>query len=117
MSTHPNAILLLALKPDDGSRKTYRAILAEAGIDAGDSLTLGEQTYHHSVMENDYDDGYQIAADEGDIIIFDMVTYGYGETIEWDKLVVQKEALQAWATGVCERHRCKAKFFITANYW
>lgn len=118
MSTHPNAILLLTLTPDSTSRKTYRAIMSEAGVteDDGD-LKIGFESYHTKVMESDYDDGYQIPAKEGDIIIFNMVTYGYGELIEWDKLVEQKAALQTWADGVCERHQCKAAFYITANYW
>lgn len=117
MSAHPNVILLLTLKPDDLSRKTLRAIQSEAGIDDGGSLKIGEQSYHVSVMESEYDDGYQISADEGDIIIFDMVTYGYGEKIEWSKLIAKKDALELWALVACERHKCSAKIFVTANYW
>lgn len=118
MSTHPNAILLLILKPDDSTRKTLRAILAEAGVkDASDGLKIGGSDYHIDAMENDYAEDYQITADEGDIIVFDMVTYGYGKVIPWDKLVVQKVSLEKWAAGVCERHKCTAAFFVTANYW
>lgn len=117
MSTHPNVILLLTLKPDELSRKTLRAIRDEAGIDDDGSLKIGDHDYHVSVMETDYDDGYQISSDEGDIIIFDMITYGYGEKVEWSKLVSQKDALEVWASAACERHKCSAKIFITANYW
>lgn len=116
MSTHPNAILLLCLKPDDLARKTFRAILEEAG-GSENSIKIKDTSYHIDVMENDYDDGYQITADEGDIIVFDMVTYGYGERIPWDQLAAQKWGLVEWAQGVCERHRCTASFYITANYW
>ena len=117
MSTHPNAILLLTLKPDDLARKTYRAILDEAGIRDGDSLKIGGQPYHIDVMESGYSEDYQISADEGDIIVWCMATYGYGETIEWEKLVAIKAALDSWAAGICERHKCTPKFFMTANYW
>lgn len=117
MSTHPNAILLLALTPDDLARKTHRGILAELGIDDDDTIKIGGEEYHQKVMEEDYDDGFQIAARAGDIIVLDMVTYGYGETIEWSRLEAQKVALEEWARGICERHRCSAKIFITANYW
>jgi hypothetical protein len=117
MSTHPNAMLLLVLKPDDGSRKTHRAICAELGIELDDSINIGEESYHQAVMESEYDDGFQISADEGDIIVFDMVTYGYGERIEWDKLVTQKAALEEWAKGICERHKCTPSFYVSANYW
>lgn len=115
MSTHPNAVLLLILKPDDLARKTYRAILQEA--DREDDLIIGGERYNIDVMESDYAEDYQIAAKEGDIIVFDMVTYGYGEVIEWDKLAAQKAALEEWAKGICERHKCSASFFVTANYW
>jgi hypothetical protein len=115
MSTHPNAILLLVLKPDDLTRKTYRAILEEAGRE--DDLMIGGDRYNIEVMESTYDESHQIAADEGDIVVFDMVTYGYGERIEWDKLVAQKSVLEEWAAGICERHKCTASFYVTANYW
>lgn len=120
MSTHPNAILLLTLKPDDLARKTFRAILVELGIEPNEdspSIKIEGDSYHAAVMENDYDDGNQIAADKGDIILWDLVTYGYGERIEWEKLEAQKAALAAWAAGICERHKCSAKFYVTANYW
>lgn len=117
MSTHPNAILALALKPDNTARKTFRAIMEEAGLKEDDQIKIDGADYHVTVMEESYDDGYQIAADEGDIVLFDMVTYGYGETIEWSKLEKQKNALAAWADGVCQRHQCTAKIFVTANYW
>jgi len=117
MSTHPNAILMLALKPDDLARKTYRAIQAELGIKDDDTIKIGEATYHNMVMESDYDEGFQISADEGDIVLWDPVTYGYGDRIAWDKLAEQKAALEEWAKGICERHHCSASIFVTANYW
>ena len=85
MSTHPNAILLLTLTPDDLARKTLRNILEEAKvykwneegvIDFEGEIKLGDNRYHHKVMESDYDEDMQISAKEGDIIIYDMVTYG-----------------------------------------
>lgn len=119
MSTHPNAILVLALTPDGTTRKTFRAICAEEGVTPDDStkIKVGRSYYWIDVMEGDYHDDFQISAIEGDIIIFDMVTYGYGEIIEWDKLVTQKAALEVWAVGICERHACTARFFVTSNYW
>ena len=120
MSTHPNAILLVTLTPEDGARKTFRAICAEtdSAIDDGSaSIKIAERLFHAMVMEDDYDENYQIGAKEGDIVLFDMVTYDYGDTIEWDKLAAQKTALEQWAVGICERHKCTSKFFVTANYW
>jgi hypothetical protein len=116
MSTHPNAILLLVLKPDDLARKTHRAIMEEAG-GKEDSIKIDGDNYHCYVMESDYEEGFQITADKGDIIVFDMVTYGYGERIAWAELERKKQSLEKWSAGVCERHHCKAAFYVTANYW
>lgn len=117
MSTHPNAMLILQLTPDDGSRKTHRAICAELGIDADDSIEIGDATYHHRVMEEDYDESNQLSAPEGSIVLWDHVTYGYGERVAWNELVAQKAALDEWAKGICKRHRCTAAVFVSANYW
>ena len=115
--THPNALLILALTPDDLSRKTYRAIMEEEKIEDEDSFKIGKKSYHHMVMENDYDKDNQISAKEGDIILWDLVTYGYGEVISWKKLDEQKQALEEWAKKICEQHHCNYEIFISANYW
>ena len=68
-------------------------------------------------MENDYDDSNQLSAKEGDIVLYDLVTYGYGEMVTWEKLEAQKQVLEEWAKGVCERHKCSYQIFVGANYW
>ena len=117
MSAHPNAMLLLELTPDEGSRKTHRAILAELGLQADDSINIGDDMYHQMVMESNYDEGHQITAPEGSIVLWNHATYGYGERIAWDELVAQKARLDEWAKGICERHKCSAQVFVSANYW
>jgi hypothetical protein len=119
VSTHPNAILLLTLTPEGLSRKTMAAILEEAGIGPEEDLKIegASAEYSHKVMESGYDEDWQISAQEGDLIFFDLVTYGYGEVISWEALEKQKNALEEWAKGICERHHCAYKIFITANYW
>jgi len=118
MSTHPNVILKLALTPEDLARKTYRAIRVEAGAVNDDAdITVGSENYHTVVMESDYDEGWQLSAKEGDILVFDLVTYGYGEEIAWDKLAAQKAELEQWAMGICERYHCTFSISVTANYW
>lgn len=117
MSTHPNAILLVTITPGGLSRRTMAAILAETNTDADSDLKLGLYSYHHKVMESDYDEGWQIAAKEGDLLFFDLVTYGYGEQVPWEKLEAQKMELEAWAKGICERHHCTYAISVTANYW
>jgi len=118
MSVHPNAILLLALTPDDLARKTHKSILTEYGKpEDDDDIRIGETDFHTAVMEEDYLEDFQISAKKGDIVVFDMVTYGYGEVMEWEKLEALKSSLEAWAKEVCEKYNCKHKIFITANYW
>lgn len=118
MGTHPNAMLLLVLTPDDLTRKTHRAILAEAGVPSEDyDIEIGGEGYHHRVMEQDYYEDSQITAKEGDIVLWDLVTYGFGERVTWAKLEAQKAALEEWAKGVCERHKCNYEIFVSANYW
>lgn len=119
MSTHPNAMLLLALTPDDTARKTYRAILEESGVKAdGGSFEIGGTIYHHhGVMEDTWEENNQLSLPEGTIYVMDLVTYGYGDKVTWDKLVTQKAALDEWAKGICERHCCTAEVFVGANYW
>lgn len=117
MGIHPNAILLLTLTPDDLARKTYRNILADTNTEDDYDIKIEGNNYHYRIMEDSYDKSYQIAAKEGDIILFNYITYGYGEVIEWDEVEKQKKELEAWAKMICEKHNCSYKIFITANYW
>ena len=119
MSTHPNVILLAVLTPDDLARKTYRALCAEyaGGEDSDNDFKIGSRSYHHEVMEGDYHESWQISAPEGSIIVFDLVTYGYGEFVTWQALREQYIALSEWATSVCDRYKCKFDIRVTANYW
>lgn len=117
MSTHPNVLLVLALTPDGLSRKTMRDILSDLVVDAFDDVTIGAHQYHHLIMESDYDEGFQVAANEGDLVFLDMVTYGYGETVAWDELEAQKNELAEWAEQICQVHHCSWRVYVTANYW
>jgi hypothetical protein len=120
MSTHPNVILACALKPDSTTRKTHREIMAEKPLDdkaMTDDITIGSKEYHVTVMEQDYDEASQISADEGDIVFWHLVTYGYGETIEWNTLKVLEAELEEWAKVICAKHHCSYRIFVTANYW
>jgi len=119
MSTHPNALLIAELIPDDLSRKTYRAILAEVSgenVDVKD-IEIGEDSYHTILMEADYDHSSQISAREGSIVLWNPVTYGYGETIEWSTLQAQRDRLEAWCKDICPRYHCAYKIVVSANYW
>ncbi len=108
---------MAALTPDGLSRKTMAAILAETNTEADDDIKINGKDYHHKIMEDDYEEGWQIASKKGDLLFFDLVTYGYGEAIKWADLEAQKLALEAWVKGVCERHHCAYEIRVSANYW
>jgi hypothetical protein len=115
MSQHPNVILRCTLTPLGLAKQTMRAILMSKKTEA--YIKIGNYNYHTKVMENDYDDNFQISSYEGDLIFLDFVTYGFSEQIIWDKLVEQKNELELWAKDVCIRHNCTYKINITANFW
>lgn len=92
----------------------------EAGLDADDAdgqIEIDGVGYDVVIMAGTYDESFQVSADEGDIVLLDMVTYGYGARIEWSKLEMQKTALEKWAADACAKHQCKYQIHITANYW
>jgi hypothetical protein len=122
MGSHPNVILQCNLTPNDLSRKTYRDILKEMKGKEEDDLTstikIGDEEYHIKVMEESYDaDGMQIAAKVGDIAVWDLVTYGFGEQITWEKLASAKAALERFAVLMCQKFNCDYKIVVTANFW
>lgn len=123
MSAHPNVILLLTLTPQDLARKTMREILVANGIQVDDEyhkdddVKIGGAEYHHEIMESDYNDSWQISGKEGDLLFFDLVTYGYGEQIKWEKLEAQKRELEEWAKSICDNHHCTYQISVAANYW
>jgi hypothetical protein len=118
MSSHPNVLLICALTPDGLARKTWRDIIAEFQVaDPADDIEIGGEAYQHFVAEGEYEEDCQISTTEGDIIIYDLVTYGYGEAVTWEKLEAQKNNLEAWAIEVCVRHHCRYEIRVSANYW
>lgn len=121
MSTHPNAILLLTLTPDDLPMKTLRAILEDEGIKIADEapVVIGtlDDHYKYLVLESDYDESWQLSGTKGDILFHSFLTYGYGETIPWSAVQRRYDELDQWAQRVCEKHHCNYNISITANYW
>jgi hypothetical protein len=120
MGTHPNAILMVVLTPDELSRKTMRDILGNDYERDGNSIViddLGGHDYHSLIMEDSFDEGFQIAANEGDLVFFKFITYGYGDAIVWKELESVKYQLEQWAQKICKEHHCSYSIQITANYW
>jgi hypothetical protein len=121
MSIHPNVILMVVLTPDNLSRKTYREILLandDGNMSAEDNnIKIDNKTYNVFVAESEYNEIWQISVPEGSIVIMDMVTYGYGESITWNKLEQQKNVLENWAKKTCEEYKCTYSIEVSANYW
>lgn len=91
----------------------------DAGLDPdGDGrLKIGADDFRMLVMESDYDEGDQIGAPEGSIIVFRLVTYGYGESLSWQELDTMRAPLDAWATEAGTKHGFKHEIRIGANHW
>lgn len=119
MSTHPNVMLQCVLTVDDGSRKTERALLEDyAGTGMYDDyVKIADLHYKVSVMGSDYDEGYQISADEGQIVLHEYLTYGYGETVDFETVCKRAAELKEWAESAKEKHKFSYVIRIGANYW
>jgi len=117
MSSHPNAILMAILKPDDLPMKTKRNIMEFSGAEDDYDIPIGKKEYHLKVMTDDYDENNQIRAKQSDIVIYDLITYGYGDKIMWEVLEQQKKELEEWVKLICEKFHCSYEIYISANYW
>ena len=117
MSTHPNVILMAVLTPKGLARQTMAAILGKPYVRDHHDVEIGGEDYHTLVMEEDYDDGMQISAKEGDLVFYDLVTYGYGEVIAWADLEARKAKLEEWAKNAAQIHACDWRIEVSANYW
>lgn len=119
MGTHPNTMLILTLMPDNLARKTFREIQERYGKPTDrDYVTVGGEDFSLLIMEADYDEGFQLSAPEGSIVLMDMVTYGRGQTINIERLVALSDALRVWAGPVCEEFKCSiTDIRVGANYW
>jgi hypothetical protein len=143
VSTHPNVILKGTVRAQGTTRALLRKLLAENREEIPDDqlpvrhdkegrpienrvlggfvresrdedqLFIGAFSYDTLVMEEAYDTGWQISGEEGDLIVFDLVTYGYGEAISWKDLEGRARDMRAWA----ERHNLELDIAISANYW
>lgn len=127
MGSHPNAMLMAIFTPDGLARKTYRDIIAEFGLDAssdfvnlkigGDPNNKYDCSYNIVIMEDSFLDEISIETQEGDIVVYDYITYGYCEKIKWEDLTRQQSELSEWACGICDRHNCTVEFYVSANFW
>ena len=118
MSTHPNLVLMAILTPDDLTRKTARAIMSDNNLkEESDELKIGKQGYYIIVMEDDWDESHQITAPIHSIVLHELMTYGYGESVSWDELNKAKIYLDAWCDANCHKYNCKYEIRVSANYW
>jgi hypothetical protein len=112
-------MLQCVLTVNDGARKTQRALKAAypGKYTDEDRIKIGERDYSLTVMESDYDEGYQISADEGQIVLHEYLTYGYGETVAVDDMLARIAAVKAWAEEAKGPHGFTYEIRIGVNYW
>lgn len=117
MSTHPNVMLQCVLTVNGGTRKTQRELLRAYGEPDGDDIKIDGTSCNVTVMESDYDEGWQISADEGQIVLHEYLTYGYGEIVTIDDMMARVLAIKAWAEEAKETHGFTYEIRIGANFW
>lgn len=142
MSTHPNVILKCSIKAEGTTRKLLRDLLTQNRVDTSDNqlplmtdckgkvmisrdgtemrqlrtdseIAIGDFVYDTLIMESEYDEGMQISGQEGDLIIYDFVTYGYGEDVSWRELSLRVKQLTEWA----DSQSLEYEISVSANYW
>lgn len=117
-------MLQLVLKPKDpdfNARKFFQApplddTEGDEDGDDGFEVVISGRSYTATVFdEEEYDDGYQIEGKEGQIVLHEYLTYGYGETVEFSEVVRLVNNLRAWADdrSMIFDHSVR----IGANYW
>ena len=141
MGAHPNAMIMAVLTLDQGMRKTERLIFEhcedrkiECSLEGGTIKILNGKRgnpnppewpegypltddWSVQVMESDYEEGYQISAKEGQIVIHGYLTYEYGETVKWVELEAQKKQLMDLLDPMTKDLEFTYEIVIGANYW
>ena len=109
---------MIILSPQGLARKTMKDILGyDYSRDDIGEIKIGNYKYSPIVMEEDYDECLQIKAREGDLVFYNLITYGYGETISWEDLEKAKNDLGKWGEKMCKKYNCNMKIEVSANYW
>lgn len=118
MSIHPNAIMMMVYE-GDAAETIYNELDGGEMETTGSSaeLQIGGTEWRLLLMQDSYDESDQISAPEGSLVFFDLITYGYGDTIAWEKCVAWQAALEAYGKELVQKHGGKISFYITANYW
>lgn len=76
-----------------------------------------ERSWYALLMSTAYNKEFEITGEPGTIIVFDCLTMGSGKKLSWAHAEEEKNTLEAWASGVCERHGAVFNIVLTANYW
>lgn len=116
MSDQPNVMLMAVLTPDDLARRTARAICEELHTTGAGDFQLGGKWFTVTIMEDNYDDTYQIKAMEGQIVVHCYLTYGYGLYMAWAEVVMLVNELERVIVDLCEKFHCTHEIVIGANY-
>jgi hypothetical protein len=120
MSMHPNTLLLAVLKPLDDNVDSFEIMKKyfSSGEDENYGyVTIKQKDYTCKQLIDGYDEDYQIEVDEGDIVLFTMVTYGYADKTPWNAVKKQELYLSDWLFSVRKEINCSYEIYLTANMW
>ena len=109
--------MIAVLTPDDLTRRTLRAIIAGNLSTDDDYIKIAGEDWHIKPMEGDYDENFQIKAKEGDIIVFNMFTYGYGDFATWKSVSAMHDSLVDWCEECKGTYNFSYEIRMSANYW
>lgn len=136
MSTHPNALLLVAFSNGvEGFDKLAAKLGREGmvgtfadkdeddesdGVDRAIEVKLGKRSLNGTFYRY-YDDGFQIGpaddAEDGETIFSGTLTYGYGETLDLEAFNALIADVHAWANPLATELGLTYKIRLSANYW
>ena len=123
MSMHPNTMLLAILKPKYTGECIFEKIWNQIADEDGEEGEYGELYLRNSsykcinYSKDSYLEDYQIELEEGEVAIFDMVTYGYSDKTEWNKVEQQKKELEEWLVEYSNKIDFSFVMYLSANLW
>lgn len=132
---HPsaNVMLMAIIKPAGNAADMLAAIVAESKKNSKFPYTVEttedvydiflrdlpgyEKRWYALLMSSTYNAEFEVIGEPGSIIVFDYLTMGAGKKLAWAHAEAEKNILEAWAKGVCERYGGEFNIVLTANYW
>jgi hypothetical protein len=111
---HPSIVLTAAIKSTKSPSVIYD-ILRDHHIEDGCVLELDGYCYSQIIIHsNTVIDIFPHSL--GDLVFFDFIVDGHGNSITLDDLNAQIKSIESWCIDVCNRYPCIYEIKVTACY-